>query len=93
MKSEGVIERAVLAMLKARKKSLASGMPPAEEWSVRVEMMGEGGYTMFVKEQIFRKYEEKNATEAMIVQSLVSFIFGLIEEDLCEVQVRSTMVN
>jgi hypothetical protein len=91
--TDGAIEDAVLAMLRARKKAMASGLPPAEEWSVRVAMSDEVGYELFVKERIFAAYAEKDATEPMIVKSLVTFIFGLIEEDLAEIQVRSTTIN
>lgn len=93
MATDGAIEDAVLAMLKARKLAISRGLPPVEEWSVRVAMSDEVGYTLFIKEKIFAAYAEKEATEPMIVKSLVTFIFGLIEEDLAEIQVRSTTIN
>jgi len=91
--TDGAIENAVRAMLIARKEAIARGMPLADEWSVRVTMSDEVGYEIFIKEEIFSKYAEKDATEKQVVKSLVLFIFGLIEEDLCDIQVSSKAVN
>jgi hypothetical protein len=93
LKSDGAIEDAVLAMLKGRNQALVQGLPMLEEWEVYVSMADGRGYEIFVREHIFTKYAEKNATEPMIVRSLVSFVFGLIEADLCCGQVSSKMVS
>ena len=93
MTTDGAIEDAVLKMMNVRKAAIANGSPIADEWSVSVSMSDQVGYRIFVKEHIFSKYVEKSATESMIVKSLVSFIFDLIEDDLCDVQVSSKMVS
>lgn len=89
--TDGVIEDAVFLMMDTRKKAIANGLPLNDEWSVRVVMSDDLGYEIFVKEQIFSKYVDKKATEPMIIKSLVTFIFELIEEDLCEIQTNSTI--
>lgn len=91
--TDGAIEDAVLKMLDDRAFVMNSGAPLSDEWVVCVLMSEEVGYQIVVQENIFSKYAEKSATRTDIVKSLTAFVFELIEEDLCDIQVSSKMAS
>lgn len=83
MTSEGLIHNAVKELLELRNKYDNSNYFNDDYcWEVRVVITDDIGFTITVNERIFRRFSELDAPYEVQIESLASFIFQIVEENL-----------